>query len=47
MQARSAVRNTEWAEEKIKTVPHMFYDSAEVYNQGIWQDAAVRNRILL
>ena len=27
----SAVRNTEWAEEKIKTVPHMFCDSAEVY----------------
>ena len=27
----SAVRNTEWAEKKIKTVPHMFHDSAEVY----------------
>ena len=27
----SAVRNTEWAEKKIKTVPHMFDDSAEVY----------------
>ena len=25
------VRNTEWVEKKIKTVPHLFYDSAEVY----------------
>ena len=28
----SAAKNTEWAEKKIKTVPHVFYDSAgEVY----------------
>ena len=27
----SAVRNTEWAENKIEAVPHVFYDSAEVY----------------
>ena len=28
-------RNTEWAETKIKTVPHMFCDSAEVHTYGI------------
>ena len=27
----SAVRNTEWAENKIKSVLHVFYDSAEMY----------------
>ena len=27
----SAVRNTELAEKKMKTTPHVFYDSAEVY----------------
>ena len=28
----SALRtDSEWAEKKIKTVPHVFYDSAEVY----------------
>ena len=27
----SAIRNTEWAENKIKTVPHVFYYTAEVY----------------
>ena len=27
----SAARNTEWAEKKIKTVLHVFYDSAEMY----------------
>ena len=27
----SAVGNTERAEKKIKTVPHVFYDSAEVH----------------
>ena len=27
----SVVRNIEWAEKKIKTVPHVFYDSAELY----------------
>ena len=26
----SVVRNTEWAEKKIKTVPNVFYNSAEV-----------------
>ena len=35
----SAVRKTErvseWAEKNIKTVPHVFYDSAELYN---WLD---------
>ena len=27
----SADRNTEWAEKKNKTVPHVFSDSAKVY----------------
>ena len=27
----SAVRNIERAEKEIKTVPHVFYDSAEMY----------------
>ena len=27
----SAARNTESAEKKIKTVPHVFYDCAEMY----------------
>ena len=27
----SAVRDTDWAEKKIKAVPHVFWDSAEVY----------------
>ena len=30
---QSAVRNTEWVEKKIKTVPHVFYDNAEVYQR--------------
>ena len=30
----SAVRTTEWAEKKIKTVPHLFYDSAEIQYVG-------------
>ena len=26
----AAVRNTEWAEKKIKIAPHVFYNSAKV-----------------
>ena len=26
----SVVSNSEWTEKKTKTVPHVFYDSAEV-----------------
>ena len=36
----SAVRNTEWAEKKIKTMPLVFYDSAKVYN---WHDGNKNN----
>ena len=28
----STVRNIEWAEKKIKIIPHVFYDNAEMYN---------------
>ena len=42
LQVRSAVRNTDWAEEKIKTVPHMFCDSAEVYTCN-WHDGKNNN----
>ena len=31
----SAVRNSEWAEKKIKIVPQVSYGSAEVYS---WHD---------
>ena len=29
--SNSAVRNTEWAEKKNKTMPHVFYDSGKMY----------------
>ena len=44
----SAVRNTQWAEKKIKTVPHVFlktklklYDSAEVCIMGMMETRTI------
>ena len=29
--SNTAVKNTKWAEKKVKTVSYVFYDSGEVY----------------